>query len=44
MGRSFLKSGYHKVELELRMLQDENARLKKIVGNRHWNWNSKQNF
>ena len=32
-GSSFLKPQYHKVDPELRALQEENARLKKIIGN-----------
>jgi putative transposase len=32
-GASLLKPQYHKVDPELRALQDENARLKKIIGN-----------
>jgi putative transposase len=32
-GANLLKPQYHKVDPELRALQEENARLKKIVGN-----------
>ena len=32
-GPSSLKPQYHKVDPELRALEDENARLKKIIGN-----------
>lgn len=32
-GASLLKPQYHKVDPELRALQEENARLKKIIGN-----------
>jgi len=32
-GASLLKPQYHKVDPDLRTLQDENARLKKIIGN-----------
>src|SRR5437588_992993 len=32
-GVSSLKPQYHKVDPELRALQEENARLKKIIGN-----------
>lgn len=31
-GASLLKSQYHKVDPEIRALQEENARLKKIIG------------
>lgn len=32
-GKGSLKPQYHKVDPELRALQEENARLKKIIGN-----------
>src|SRR5688572_22076128 len=32
-GMSSLKPQYHKIDPELKALQDENARLKKIIGN-----------
>jgi len=32
-GAGLLKPQYHKVDPELRALQEENARLKKIIGN-----------
>lgn len=32
-GASLLKPQYHKIDPELRALQEENARLKKIIGN-----------
>ena len=32
-GASLLKPQYHKVDPELRALQEENAKLKKIIGN-----------
>jgi len=32
-GVNSLKAQYHKVDPEVRALQDENARLKKIIGN-----------
>ncbi len=32
-GAKLLQPQYHKVDPELRALQDENARLKKIIGN-----------
>lgn len=32
-GASSLQSQYHKVDPELKALQEENARLKKIIGN-----------
>jgi putative transposase len=32
-GQSLLKPQYHKIDPELRALQEENARLKKIIGN-----------
>jgi transposase-like protein len=43
-GTGSLKPQYHKVDPELRALQEENARLKRSLVTRHWNLSSRQSF